>query len=279
MLVDAGSGVATLGIPSCAGVLPSSASDTLTAQYNSIDSVNALFKAHHGDVAAVIVEPVVGNAGFIKPEGEFLKSLREATKKEGALLIFDEVMTGFRVGIRGAQGVYGITPDLTMLGKVIGGGLPVGAFGGRRDIMSLLAPLGPVYQAGTLSGNPLAMVAGLTTIKEWISGDLFERTAKGAEQIVSCLRASAKRAGIPLVADSQGAMFGFFFDPGPVRNYEEAKSADTGRFKRFFNLMLEEGVYFAPSQFEAGFISSAHLGAPLSETLAAIERVFSGGKL
>ncbi len=279
LLVDAGSGLATLGIPACEGVLQSSASDTLTAQFNNLNSVEALFKAHPGEVAALIVEPVVGNAGFIRPEPGFLEGLRQLTEKHGTLLIFDEVMCGFRVSLNGAQGLYNIKPDLTMLGKVLGGGLPVGAFGGRRDIMSLLAPLGPVYQAGTLSGNPLAMVAGLSTIKEWMSDDLFERTAKGAQIIVDTLRASAHRAGIPLVAESLGAMFGFFFHPGPVRNYEEAKSSNLERFKKFFNLMLEKGVYFAPSQFEAGFVSSAHLGAPLDQTVVAIEQVFARGAL
>ena len=273
MLVNAGSGVATLGIPACSGVLESTSRDTLTAQYNNLEGVEKLFKEFPNDIAAVLLEPVVGNAGFILPEKSFLTGLRDITQRYGALLVFDEVMTGFRVDLGCAQGLYGITPDLTLLGKVIGGGLPVGAFGGRRDIMERLAPLGEVYQAGTLSGNPLAMTAGLVTLNSWTKGDTFKRASKVAEAVVQTLKSSASEVGIPLTAASLGTMFGFFFHPGPVRNYEEAKSSNGEIFKRFFHLMLEEGIYLAPSQFEAGFVSVMHEGEPLRRTVDAIRKV------
>jgi glutamate-1-semialdehyde 2,1-aminomutase len=275
MLVNAGSGVATLGLPACAGVLQSSAQDTLTAQYNNLGSVEALCSKYQNEIAAIIIEPVVGNAGFIKPKNNFLRELRELTTRNGTLLIFDEVMTGFRVDLRGAQHLYNITPDLTMLGKVIGGGLPVGAFGGRKDIMSLLAPLGPVYQAGTLSGNPLAMTAGIATITEWMKPGTFEKVTSLTTQLTQSFKDAAAKNNIPFCADSLGTMLGFFFHQGPVTNYEEAKQSDTVRFKKLFHILLESGVYIAPSPFEAGFVSLAHEGAPFAHTIQAISAAFS----
>jgi glutamate-1-semialdehyde 2,1-aminomutase len=275
MLVNAGSGVATLGLPACAGVLQSSAQDTLTAQYNNLGSVEALCSKYKNEIAAIIIEPVVGNAGFIKPKDNFLLNLRELATREGILLIFDEVMTGFRVDLRGAQHLYNIKPDLTMLGKVIGGGLPVGAFGGRKDIMSLLAPLGPVYQAGTLSGNPLAMTAGIATITEWMKPGNFEKVTSLTTQLTQSFKDAAAKNSIPFYADSLGTMFGFFFHQGPITNYEEAKQSDTIRFKKLFHILLESGVYIAPSPFEAGFVSLAHEGAPLTHSIQAITTAFS----
>ncbi len=273
LLVDAGSGVATLGIPSCQGVLASTTQDTLTAQFNNLDSVKQLFAINPATIAAIVVEPVMGNAGLIVPERGFLEGLREIATREGALLIFDEVMTGFRVDLGGAQALYGVTPDLTMLGKVIGGGLPVGAFGGRKDIMEQLAPLGKVYQAGTLSGNPLAMRAGLTTLQLWSEKEVFNRAAQVAATVARCLLDEARWCGIPLISQSVGTMFGFFFHPGPVTSYEDAKGADVARFKKFFHAALEAGVYFAPSSFEAGFVSLAHEGAPCDYTCDTIRKV------
>jgi glutamate-1-semialdehyde 2,1-aminomutase len=273
-LVQAGSGVATLGLPDSPGVSEMVARDTLTVPFNDLLAVERMLAAHSDDCAAIILEPIVGNAGFIKPLPGFLTGLRELCDAHSVLLIFDEVMTGFRVDLRGAQGLFDIRPDLTMLGKVIGGGLPVGAFGGRQDIMEMLAPLGPVYQAGTLSGNPLAMVAGIATLSEWTKPGVFAETAACAEAIVNTMRLEAERNGIALTASSQGTMFGFFFHSGPVDNFEQAKQSDTDRFKRFFHAMLERGVYWAPSAFEAGFVSYAHRGEPLAHTLAAIRDVF-----
>lgn len=270
LLAKAGSGVLTLGLPECAGVPAQAVHDTLVAQYNNLDSVEGIFRACGDDIAAVIVEPVVGNCGLLVPESGFLAGLRSLTHRYGALLIFDEVMTGFRVSLGGAQGLFGVTPDLTMLGKVIGGGLPVGAFGGRRDVMELLAPLGPVYQAGTLSGNPLAMVAGLTTLREWSKPGVFERTASMARVLVSSIRDEASRQGIPLVSDAVGTMFGFFFSGHPVRSYTDTLTTNKSAFVRFFRAMLEQGVYFAPSAFEAGFISAAHEGEALDHTLSTL---------
>jgi glutamate-1-semialdehyde 2,1-aminomutase len=274
-LVQAGSGVATLGLPDSPGVSEMVARDTLTVPFNDLEAVEKMLEAHRGECAAIILEPIVGNAGFIKPLPGFLTGLRTLCDKHSTLLIFDEVMTGFRVDLRGAQGLYDIKPDLTMLGKVIGGGLPVGAFGGKREIMEMLAPLGPVYQAGTLSGNPLAMVAGIATLREWTQPGVFAETAACAETIVNTLRSEAQRHDVPLTASSQGTMFGFFFHAGPVNNYEQAKHADTDRFKRFFHAMLERGVYWAPSAFEAGFVSHAHCGQALEHTLKAIVDVFA----
>lgn len=275
LLVKAGSGVATLGLPDSPGIPKSFSEHTLVAQYNHLASVEELFLKFPGEIACVIIEPIVGNCGFIKPEANFLSQLSALTARHGALLILDEVMTGFRVGLQGAQSLYGIKPDLTLLGKVIGGGMPIAAFGGRKEIMQLLAPLGPVYQAGTLSGNPLALSCGLATLKEWLREGVFEAASGVAKTLVQAFRELASSKGVALIADCQGSMFGFFFHPGPVRNYEESKAADVVRFKKFFHGMLERGVFFAPSQFEAGFVSVAHVGEPLEKTLGELETVFS----
>ena len=275
LLVSAGSGAATYSTPDSAGVTENSAADTLLAEYNNADSVLSLFEKTPDDIAAVIIEPVVGNAGFIKPLPGFLEKLREICDRKNVLLIFDEVMSGFRVSLGGAQSIYKIKPDLTMLGKVIGGGLPVGAFGGRREIMSLLAPSGPVYQAGTLSGNPLAMAAGIASLKEWFSPEVFTESEKMTQKLVSAISELAKSAGVSLIGDSLGCMFGFFFHPGPVNNFEEAKKSDLNAFNKFFHAMLERGVYFAQSQFEAGFISYAHKGEALEHTISMLDDVFS----
>lgn len=274
-LVQAGSGVATFGLPDSPGVSAVVAHDTLTVAYNDLTAVEDMLKAHGDDCAAIILEPVVGNAGFIEPQPGFLSGLRELCNRFSTLLIFDEVMTGFRVDLRCAQGLFDIQPDIAMLGKVIGGGLPVGAFGGRREIMDMLAPLGPVYQAGTLSGNPLAMAAGIATLTEWTKPGVFAQAADCAAAIVHTMKEEGARHEIAVTASAIGTMFGFFFHSGPVHNYEDAKRSDTDRFKRFFHSMLERGVYWAPSAFEAGFVSHAHCGEPLEHTLAAIKDVFS----
>lgn len=275
LLAKAGSGVLTLGLPDCAGVPASAVEDTLVAEFNNVESVEKLFATCGSEIAAVILEPVVGNCGLLVPEPGFLKALRSITEKHGALLIFDEVMTGFRVHLGGAQALYGVRPDLTMLGKVIGGGLPVGAFGGRKEIMEQLAPLGPVYQAGTLSGNPLAMVAGLATLREWRKPGVFEQAAGLAERLVEALRSTAAEHSLPLVAQSVGTMFGFFFSSSPVRSFRDTQAADKERFNRFFHAMLEVGVYFAPSAFEAGFVSAAHCGEAIEHTLASLKVGFA----
>lgn len=275
LLAKAGSGILTLGLPECAGVPPQVVTDTLVAEYNNLESVQRLFDECGSDIAAVIVEPVVGNCGLLVPTKDFLQGLRDITARNGALLIFDEVMTGFRVALGGAQALYNVTPDLTMLGKVIGGGVPVGAFGGRKDIMELLAPLGPVYQAGTLSGNPLAMVAGMTTLREWSKPGVFEGAKATTETLVRGLMKTARDAGIPLVADSVGTMFGFFFSDHPVRSYRDTLSTRKESFNTFFHSMLEQGVYFAPSAFEAGFVSAAHAGEALEHTLQALPHGFA----
>ena len=276
LLVKAGSGALTLGVPSSPGVPAALAEHTLTLQYNAIDEVRAVFSRCGGEIACVIVEPVAGNMNCVPPCPGFLETLREVCDSHGALLIFDEVMTGFRVTLGGAQALYGIRPDLTTLGKVIGGGMPVGAFGGRRDIMERLAPLGPVYQAGTLSGNPVAMAAGLKTLELVAEPGFFERLAAGTLALTGGLRQRATAAGIPFTTNAVGGMFGLFFTDRPqVGSFAEVMACDQPRFNRFFHGMLEQGVYLAPSAFEAGFVSAAHGGAVIDATLAAAERVFA----
>ncbi|MEH1833722.1 MAG: glutamate-1-semialdehyde 2,1-aminomutase [Nostoc sp.] len=267
-LVKAGSGVATLGLPDSPGVPKAATSTTLTAPFNDLESVKALFEENRDEIAGVILEPVVGNAGFIAPDAGFLEGLRELTHEHGALLVFDEVMTGFRIAYGGAQEKFGITPDLTTLGKVIGGGLPVGAYGGRRDIMSMVAPAGPVYQAGTLSGNPLAMTAGIKTLELLQKPGTYEYLDRITKKLADGLLQIAKETGHAACGGQISAMFGLFFTSGPVHNYEDAKKSDTAKFGRFHRGMLERGVYLAPSQFEAGFTSFAHTEEDINQTLA-----------
>ena len=269
-LVRAGSGVATLGLPNSPGVPAALAALTLTATFNDVSSVRALLEANVGEIAAVIVEPVVGNAGFIAPDLSFLRALRTLATEHGALLIFDEVMTGFRVALGGAAALYGVTPDLVTLGKVIGGGLPAAAYGGRRDLMQRVAPSGPVYQAGTLSGNPLAMAAGIATL-DALTADVHDGIARRTSALVEGLRGIAARRGVPFTADSAGSMFGFFFRHEPVRSFSDARTADVDLFGRFFRAALARGVYLAPSPFEAGFVSASHGDAEIALTLERLD--------
>ncbi|MEW7981701.1 MAG: glutamate-1-semialdehyde 2,1-aminomutase [Candidatus Sedimenticola endophacoides] len=270
LLVKAGSGMLTLGEPSSPGVPAALAEHTITLDYNDIDQVRETFERLGAQIACIIVEPVAGNMNCIPPLPGFLEGLREVCDTHGSVLIFDEVMTGFRVGLGGAQGHYGVRPDLTTLGKVIGGGMPVGAFGGRREIMENIAPLGPVYQAGTLSGNPVAMAAGLKTLELISAPGFFEALGAKAERLVSGLTGAARAAGIPLTSNQVGGMFGIFFsDAEKVTNYTQATACDQERFKSFFHAMLEHGVYLAPSAFEAGFVSAAHSDADIQATIDA----------
>ena len=267
LLVKAGSGALTHGIPTSAGVPESYASETLVADYNNIESVDKFFTANPKSIAAVIIEPVAGNMGVIPPSPGFLEGLRRITKNNGALLIFDEVITGFRVGPSGAQGLFGITPDITTMGKIIGGGLPVGAYGGRKDIMEMVAPLGAMYQAGTLSGNPLAVSAGIATLTELQKPGVFKKLEEMAERLTEGLTKAFQAAEIPSSINRVGSMFTGFFNDGPVTTLEDAERSDTEMYGRYFHAMQENGVYIAPSQFEAGFVSTAHTESDIDATV------------
>ncbi len=273
LLVKAGSGALTFGNPDSAGVPADTAKHTLVLPFNDIEALKASFAANRGEIAAVIIEPVPGNGGLYLPRPGYLEFLRQITAEQGTVLIFDEVMTGFRLAPGGAQERFGIRPDLSCFGKIIGGGLPVGAFGGRGDIMDYLAPLGPVYQAGTLSGNPLAMAAGIAALEELRAGNAYvQLEAKGAA-LEAGLRAAAKSAGVPVTFNRCGSMFCGYFTGEPVWNLADAMKSDRERFKKYFHGMLAEGVYFAPSQFEAGFLSTAHTEADIAHTVQAAARV------
>ncbi len=275
LLIKAGSGALTLGIPSSPGVPECLAQHTMTLTYNNCEQVETLFKEMGDSIAAVIVEPVAGNMNCIPPSQEFLETLRKACSQSGSVLIFDEVMTGFRIGITGAQGHYGITPDLTTLGKVMGGGMPVGAFGGRQDIMDFIAPVGPVYQAGTLSGNPVAMAAGLETLNQLECDDIYPRLFSLTTQLCEGLEHAAEKAGIPFTTNHIGSMWGgFFTEEKTITNYQQVMNCNTERFNTFFHGMLENGVYLAPASYEAGFLSSAHTDEDITNTIAIAEQVF-----
>jgi glutamate-1-semialdehyde 2,1-aminomutase len=271
LLVQAGSGLATLSLPGSAGVPPAYAAETLLAPFNDIEAIDALFRERGDEIAAVIVEPVAANMGVVLPGPGFLEALRVLCSDAGSLLIFDEVVTGFRVGLGGYQQLCGVAPDLTCLGKVIGGGMPVGALGGRRDVMERLAPLGPVYQAGTLSGNPLAMAAGLATLEAVSAEGFFEALEERADSLVDGVRKLVARMEVPAQVNQCGSMFTIFFSDSPVIDYASARKADTRSYARFFHALLEEGVYLPPSQFETAFVSDAHTQADIDSTLDAVE--------
>jgi glutamate-1-semialdehyde 2,1-aminomutase len=274
LLVKAGSGLATFGHPTSAGVPAEVVRDTLVLEYNNVEQLEAAFAQHGGQLAAVVIEPIAGNMNFVRAGLPFMQRLRALCTQHGALLIFDEVMTGFRVALGGAQALYaqalpGFRPDLSVFGKVIGGGMPLAAFGGTREVMALLAPLGPVYQAGTLSGNPVATACGLATLREITRPGFFDALSARTRQLTDGLQAAARAAGVPLVADCEGGMFGFFFAERLPRNYGEVMATDKDRFNRFFHAMLDRGVYLAPALYEAGFVSAAHGPAELDATLTA----------
>ena len=279
LLIKAGSGALTLGVPTSPGVPKALANQTVTLAFNDAEQVREVFRQVGGQIAGIIVEPVAGNMNCVPPAPGFLETLRSECDRSGALLIFDEVMTGFRVALGGAQALYGVRPDLTTLGKIIGGGMPVGAFGGRRDVMERLAPLGPVYQAGTLSGNPVAMIAGITTLDLVSAPGFHLKLAASTDELIRRLSESARHAGIPLATNHVCGMFGLFFTAErSVDSYAKVMACDAGRFKRFFHGMLAEGVYFAPSAYEAGFMSAAHTDADIDATIAAAARVFANLK-
>ena len=274
LLVKAGSGALTFGNPTSAGVPAEFTAHTLVLDYNDPQHAADAFARHGDDIAAVVLEPIAGNMNFLRPSDEFVQALRSLCTRYGALLVFDEVMTGFRVGAQGAQGLFGIRPDLTTLGKVIGGGLPVGAFGGRRDVMARLAPLGPVYQAGTLSGNPVAVSAGLATLRRVLEPGFFESLSRVTSSLIEGLDREARTAGVAFSTASAGGMFGLFFRSRAPRTFAEAMQSDREAFNRFFHAMLERGVYLAPSAYVAGFVSSAHTPADVEATLAAARAAF-----
>jgi len=274
-LVQAGSGVATLGLPDSPGVPASATQSTLCAQYNDIESVKAIFKDNDREISAVILEPIVGNSGFIKPDQEFLEALREMCTEQGTLLVFDEVMTGFRVSYGGAQEYFGVVPDVTTMGKVIGGGLPVGAYGASREIMDMVAPAGPMYQAGTLSGNPLAMTAGIETLKQLSQPGVYAELERKSKKLVDGIVSAAKKNGHAICGDQAGGMFGWYFTEGPVKNFQQATKVDAEKFGRWHNMMLERGVYLAPSLYEAGFMSTSHTDEDIEKTIAIAEEVLA----
>jgi glutamate-1-semialdehyde 2,1-aminomutase len=274
LLVQAGSGATTFGIPNSGGVPAGYTQQTLSLPFNNLAAVRDAFSRYSGRIAAVVLEPIPGNMGVVLPQLNFLQGLHELTARDGALLVFDEVITGFRVQYGGAQHLYGVTPDLTILGKIIGGGLPVGAFGGRRDIMEQIAPLGPVYQAGTLSGNPLAVTAGIETLRLLREPGVYERLEAKAGQLCDGVQDAAKRAGVPVYATRVGSMFCTFFTSQPVTDYASANTSDTAQFRRYFHALLEAGVSIAPSQFEAGFVSTAHSDSDIARTIEASFRAF-----
>src|SRR5882672_5704401 len=274
LLVKAGSGALTLGNPSSAGVTAETAAQTLVLDYNDAESLDAAFAEQGDSIACAIVEPVAGNMNLVAPRAGFLQRLRDLCTRHGALLIFDEVMTGFRVGLQGAQGLYGVRADLITLGKVVGGGMPLGAFGGRREIMEKIAPLGPVYQAGTLSGNPLAVAAGLATLRKLEAPGFYERLAATTRSLCTGLVSAARKHGVAFSAQSVGGMFGMYFRASPPSSYAEVMQCDTQAFKRFFHAMLDRGVYFAPSAYEAGFVSAAHSAEDIAATVTAAEASF-----
>ncbi len=275
-LVKAGSGAQTLGVPTSPGVPKALAELTLNARFNDLDSVRELFEQYPDEIACVAVEPVAGNMNCIPPAPGFLKGLRDLCDHHGSVLLFDEVMTGFRVHVQGAQGLYGVTPDLTCFGKVIGAGMPVGAFGGKAEYMQLVAPAGPVYQAGTLSGNPVAMAAGIANLELISEPGFYERLSLSTAELAAGLKQVADQAGIPMTTVAVGGMFGFFFtDQDAVTNFDQAAACDLERFKTFFTAMLAEGIYLAPSAFEAGFVSSAHSREDIDQTIAAASKVLT----
>ena len=275
LLVKAGSGALTFGQPSSAGVPPAIANETIVLPYNDLAAVERAFEADRDAIAGIIVEPVAGNMNLVMPKRGFLEGLRAVCTRHGAVLIFDEVMTGFRVDAKSAQGLFGVTPDLTTLGKVIGGGMPVAAFGGKRAIMEKIAPLGPVYQAGTLSGNPVAVAAGIATLEATGAPGFYDRLAKSTRALTEGLTAAAKRAGVPFCAQAVGGMFGIYFAPAVPDSYDTVMACDRERFNRFFHAMLDAGIYLAPSAYEAGFVSAAHGVAEIAATIDAAERAFA----
>jgi glutamate-1-semialdehyde 2,1-aminomutase len=273
LLVQAGSGAMTLGLPDSPGVTRGAAADTFSVPYNDLETARKIFSESGDSIAAMIVEPIAGNMGVVPPAPGYLEGLREVTRSHGSLLIFDEVISGFRVGLGGAQELFGVRPDLSLFGKILGGGLPVGAYGGRRDLMQQMAPAGPIYQAGTLSGNPLAVTAGLTALRLLSDGNIYARIEEKAARLAEGLSATARETGISVFQTRVGSMACIFFQDGPVTDFATAKNSDTGRYAKYFHGMLNEGIYLAPSQFEAGFVSAAHTDDDIDRTIDAARRV------